>query len=92
MSPSGFPFRPSCRGITFALLLLAAGHVQATIYTVGTGSGCTHTTLQAAVDAAVAGAPATDLIRVTTGTYSQHEVGTATDVGRVTGTQHATDD
>ena len=46
----------------FALLFTAA-HAQAAIYAVGTEPGCTHTTIQAAVNAAEAN-PGEDFIRI----------------------------
>jgi hypothetical protein len=66
--------RPFRLRLAFALVALGAGSVQATVYTVGTGSGCTHSSLQAAVTAAQASPPAADTIRVTTATYTAQEV------------------
>ena len=52
-----------------AIAALAATPVSAAIYTVGSGAGCTHTTIQAAIDAATASGEADD-IRLTGGPYT----------------------
>jgi hypothetical protein len=74
MSTFHSPLHAFCLRVTLALVFLGAGPAHATIYTVGTGGGCTHTTLQAAVTAAEASPPEADFIRVTTATYSQQQV------------------
>ncbi len=56
-----------------ALLLIAgsAGPVHGAVYSVGTAAGCTHATLQEAINAAVAnGADPTNLVKLTTGTVA----------------------
>jgi len=74
MSTFRSPLHTPCLRVILALLILGAGSVHATTYTVGTGGGCTHTTLQAAVLAAQASPAGADLIRVTTEIYSQQQV------------------
>ncbi len=56
-----------------ALLLIAgsAGPVHGAVYSVGTAAGCTHATLQEAINAAVSnGADPTNLVKLTTGTVA----------------------
>lgn len=60
---------------TFRFLLaaatLAAAPAHAAIYTVGSGAGCTHATIQAAIDAsAAAGSNQADQIRLSGGPYT----------------------
>lgn len=65
-------FRAShARAVLSTMLLLAAARpAAAAIFTVGSGAGCTHATIQAAVDAAAA-TPGADTIRLTRSqTYS----------------------
>lgn len=50
---------------------LSAGPVHAAVYSVGTAPGCTHATLQEAINAAVAnGADPANLVKLTTGTLA----------------------
>jgi predicted outer membrane repeat protein len=70
-----------------ALLLLAATPLQAAIFTVGTGAGCTHPTIQLAINAAEASAGA-DTVRVTrTMAWTQQalQVNTSQDLNLVGG-------
>lgn len=55
----------------FALLCaaLASGSAQAALFWVGSDPGCTHATLQAAINAAQANGPGEDEIRVRAGTF-----------------------
>jgi len=59
--------------ILAAGLLLVASDTPALTYVVGSGSGCTHQTIQAAVDAAAA-QPGADTIRITTAAHLQQAV------------------
>ncbi|MBN8482958.1 MAG: hypothetical protein J0L88_15340 [Xanthomonadales bacterium] len=68
-APRALPSR-----IMLAAVMLGAGSAGATDYAVGSGAGCTHATLQAAVTAAQSSSPAADTIRVTTATYNAQEV------------------
>lgn len=70
-----------------AALVLAAPHAAADIFTVGVGTGCTHATIQQAIDAAQAN-PGADTIRVTRSLgYTQQAltVNTAQDLSIVGG-------
>ncbi len=55
---------PCCRTFVLACLVVHGGSAFAAIFTVGTGTGCTHGTIQSAIDAANA-APGADTVRVT---------------------------
>lgn len=63
------------RASGLALALMMGGSAQATIYAVGTGPGCTHPTLAAAMTAAVADtSPGPHEIRLLTGTIAAFNV------------------
>lgn len=60
---------PAC--FIAVLTAFAAAPVSAAIYTVGSGAGCTHATIQAAIDAAdAAGSTGADEIRLSGGPYT----------------------
>ncbi len=63
------------QGVGLLALLIFASSVQATIYTVGAGADCTHSSLQAAVAAAVADtSPGWHEIRLPTGVIVAHDI------------------
>jgi hypothetical protein len=88
---------PTSRLIGFALATMFAASAQAAIFTVGSGTGCTHATIQAAVNAAAA-SPGADTVRITRSlSYESQAVVVNTDQdlnivgGFATCTQSATD-
>jgi hypothetical protein len=60
----------ACLAIVAACTALLATPALAATYAVGIGTACTHTTIQAAINAAVANPSGPHLIRLTTGTWS----------------------
>lgn len=60
-------FLPSSRLVVCCGLSLAATQAGAAVFTVGGYPGCTHSTIQAAIDAAAANGAAEDEIRITVG-------------------------
>lgn len=70
-------YRPSHRAVVLFLACLTAhgGSASAAIFTVGTGAGCTHGTVQSAINAANA-APGADTVRLTRSLTYQPEANT----------------
>ena len=62
--------RPWIRAASVLALLFASVPCVATTYAVGSGAGCTHATLQEAINAAVANSSGPHLIKLVTGTLS----------------------
>lgn len=73
MSAIGSTFRVSLARFALAVLALDVAPAHAAIYTVGTTGGCSHGTLQSAVNAAQA-TPGADTIRVNNETFTAQEV------------------
>ncbi len=85
------------RAVLLACLMTQGGSVFASIFTVGTGTGCTHGTIQSAINAANA-APGADTVRLTRSLTYQPEANTINASGNLnlvggfaTCTQAATD-
>lgn len=72
--------------IPFLGLALAATTAEAAIYRVGSGAGCTHTTIQSAIDSAFFASGATE-IRINAGSYADSAlvIGDETDTLRLVG-------
>ncbi len=61
-------------GLFGSALLLFSGASSAALFTVGSGAGCTDTTVASAVAKALANGAASDIIRINSGTYSAQAV------------------